>query len=826
MSNSKTHHFDWRKLEDKPDNWETLRKLINICNTADDVYSEKVETIQWNEDHLEIFKEQIIRRYGKEFAGLFPKEKDVIDTTHKTSKNGNKKGKNMVRERIHAETERKLVAKDLETIRFDKKSFYPTTTTFKNPSSFAFMIAEWNIMLAKNSEDMDNGTLVDAMISLDRICREEVHEDAPVLHKFFHGLNKLCEKLLTREEVFDELFVRHPEFMVIPFSQRRAGRVSLYTEQVRVITHVVDAVMANDPLLLGDRMPPGTGKTFLAVPLAQKLAALRCGKTLLFACNNMLVRTDVATLALLGKNLHLWMGRCDMSTGTEEFLVRPHKSCFPVNWKQVYKTNNENKTGNVLQQCMFYKTATGRFPDILVADLETCRALLMEPLLEDQFVAYIDEFISEYRANMIMIDIVKKLPKQSVLLSAILPRFEDMPSVQRHFKERHDAQDKHVVRIEANQLTISCTIVDKDGRVALPHHFIEGVEQIPLLIDRIRADPLIGRQYSPQQVFAMIDHIQQDLSGTGFLFQDWFPTISTIDHAQVRNYILELLQFVQDKPLTFEKMRTFRPVCMPSPEIGKIATRDSHFFEGKTLVITRACDRFSYLETIKKDLHDGAPDIHIMTEMAQKKKKDLERQLQLLEEYQKKGTGRVDKTDHIQNMNRLRDEIYATDHIRWPEKLIVNTPQHAQRYGHSLNRSAVIPILSSEYEAAFSDFLYTLMLSGIGVYDFSQCTEYQRRLTMKAINQLSFLFAGDEIVFGTNIEGLTHMFIDGAWADHVSRSVLLQCLGRSGRVGCSFESFIVVNSDATLQKIMSFIDLEDPDAMLFENALSAFTTTD
>lgn len=822
MSNSKTHHFDWRKLEDKPDNWETLRKLISICNTVEDIYSEKMDSMQWNEDHLDVFKDQIVRRYGKAFGGLFPKNVPQTDT-NKNSKN-NKKGKNNVRERIHAETDKKLISKDLETIRFDKKSYYPMTTTFKNATTFAFMIAEWNIMLALRSEEVGNGALVDAMISLDRICREEVLKDGCCerIQQFFNGLNKRCEKLLTRDEIFDELFVRHPELMVNPFSQKRAGRVALYTEQVRVITNVVDAVMANDALLLGDRMPPGTGKTFLAVPLAQKLAALRCGKTLLFACNNMLVRTDVATLALLGKNLHLWMGRCDTSTGTEEFLVRPHKSCFPVNWKQIYKTNDQNKTGSVLQQCMFYKTATGKFPDILVADLETCRSLLQEPLLQDQFVAYIDEFISEQKANRIMIDIVKNLPRQSVLLSAILPRFEDMPSVLTHFKNRHSANDDNVVRIEANQLTISCTIVDKDGKVALPHHFIEGVEQIPLLIDRIRADPLIGRQYSPQQVFAMIDHVQQDLKGTGFLFDDKFPTISMIDHAGVRNYVLELLEFVAGHPHIFEKMRTFRPQCMLPPDATKIATRDSNYYEGKTLVITRACDRFGILESIKSDLHAGAPDIHIMTDTAQKKKKELEKQLQLMQDYEKKGgsQARVDRTDHLQNMNRLRDEIYAADHVRWPERFIVNTPQHAKRYGHKLNRSAVIPILSSEYDTAFSDFLYTLMLSGIGVYDFSQCTEYQRRLTMKAVSQLSFLFAGDEIVFGTNIEGLTHMFIDGAWGDNVSRSVLLQCLGRSGRMGCSFESFIVVNSDATLQKIMSFIDLEDPDAMLFEQALS------
>ena len=87
---------------------------------------------------------------------------------------------------------------------------------------------------------------------------------------------------------------------------------------------------------------------------------------------------------------------------------------------------------------------------------------------------------------------------------------------------------------------------------------------------------------------------------------------------------------------------------------------------------------------------------------------------------------------------------------------------------------------------------------------------------MKLMKQLSFLFAGHEIVFGTNIDGLTHLFIDGNYGDVVSRNVLLQLCGRVGRVGHSYEALLVVNSDQTLHKIMDFIDPIDVDAQYFE----------
>lgn len=815
-----THHFDWKKLEEKPDNWETLRHLINICNNLDDVYTEQTNTNPlWNELCIQVFKEHVQTRYGRvteKFFTMVEKSHSKIHTQPK-----NKKSKNLLREKIQQETEKKLLEKDFGSIRFENGK--PTRTMFRISSVFYFMIAEWNIMLfcqRKQTSTFKKGLVVDAMISLDRIILEEIsiNPNIPtVIQSFFINLNENVQSLLPRSQVFQELFCNHPELMVNPFSQKRVGRMSLYNEQIKVLTQVMDAVMTGSPLLLGDRMPPGTGKTFLAVPLAQKLLALRCGKTLLFACHNPLVRMDVASLSLLGKSLHLWMGRYDNTSGSKEYLVRPHKSCFPTHWKQVYKTQDEKKTGDVYQQCMFYKNETGRFPDILVADLETCAEILRQDLLQHQFVAYIDEFVSDEYANTVMTEIIKNLPKQSILLSAILPRFEDMPSVIQHFKNRHSATNEHIVRIEANQLMISCTMVDPDGCSCLPHHFINHHDQLPVLIQRIREDPLIGRMYSPQQVFIMADHLQDDLEqDLNFHFR--FPTIGLIDHIKIRDYILDLLEYTITKPRVFYKMKEFRPSLMKKPSLTTITTEDSHHYQGKTLVITTSQDRFAILEKIKQVLHQDAPNLQIMLETMEKKKKELIKVLQNTRETQRSSSSsqKIDAVDQQQRITQLEEELSEVDHIHWPKDLIINTNAHAKRFHHQLSHYAVVPILSKEYEDAFSDFLLSFLLSGIGVYDFSQCTEYQRRLTMKAMKQLSFLFAGHEIVFGTNIDGLTHLFIDGNYGDNVSRNVLLQLCGRIGRIGHSYEALIVVNSQKTLETIMNFIDPMDEDAIFFE----------
>lgn len=812
-----THHFDWKKLEEKPDNWETLRHLINICNNVEDVYTEQTSTNPvWNNMCMEVFKDHLKTRYGKSIEKYFHMMETEQQKINQHQKN--KKSKNLLRQKIQQETEKKLLQKDFSAIRFENGK--PTRTMFRISSVFYFMIAEWNIMLlCQKIDTIKKGIIVDAMISLDRIILEEIsgNPDIPSsIQSFFTFLNEKIQNILPRNELFHELFCNHPELMVNPFSQKRVGRMSLYKEQIEVLTHVMDAVMTGSPLLLGDRMPPGTGKTFLAVPLAQKLLALRCGKTLLFACHNPLVRMDVASLSLLGKSLHLWMGRYDNTNGTNEYLVRPHKSCFPTHWKKVYKTQNEKKTGDVYQQCMFYKNETGRFPDILVADLETCAEILKNELLQQQFVAYIDEFVSDKYANTVMTDIVQHLPKQSILLSAILPRFQDMPSLIQHFKNRHSAMDQHVVRIESNQLMISCTLVDPDGCSCLPHHFISNHDQVPILIQRIREDPLIGRMYSPQQVFLMADHIQTDLEPP-LHFHHRFPTIGLIDHRKIRDYVLDLLDYTMTRPLLFSKMKSFRPILMKKPSLDTITTEESHHYQGKTLVITTPQDRFPILEKIKQSLHRDAPDLQVMLETMEKKKKELLKTITSTREIQRSTAQKVDAIDQQQRLTQLEEELCSADHIHWPKHLIVNTNAHARRFQHQLSHYAVVPILSKEYEDAFSDFLLSFLLSGIGVYDFSQCTEYQRRLTMKIMKQLSFLFAGHEIVFGTNIDGLTHLFIDGNYGDNVSRNVLLQLCGRIGRIGHSYEALIVVNSHKTLEKIMDFIDPIDVDALFFEN---------
>lgn len=74
---------------------------------------------------------------------------------------------------------------------------------------------------------------------------------------------------------------------------------------------------------------------------------------------------------------------------------------------------------------------------------------------------------------------------------------------------------------------------------------------------------------------------------------------------------------------------------------------------------------------------------------------------------------------------------------------------------------------------------------------------------MGMYDQLGFLCSGRDIVFGTNLPGLTNIFIEKDFAEKESISTLYQLMGRAGRMGKSFCASILLHSEKGIQKLMS-----------------------
>ena len=77
---------------------------------------------------------------------------------------------------------------------------------------------------------------------------------------------------------------------------------------------------------------------------------------------------------------------------------------------------------------------------------------------------------------------------------------------------------------------------------------------------------------------------------------------------------------------------------------------------------------------------------------------------------------------------------------------------------------------------------------------------------MKGYHSFAFLSSGKDIVYGTNLPGLVNIYIDKSFSDKNNISTIYQLMGRAGRPGRSYHANIFVNTEESVQKLLSMDD--------------------
>lgn len=799
--------FDWKKIENKPDNWETIRELIK------DAVKTKTKTKDkyWdNENVLDVFLE------------MYPDMKIWITAAPPSAKKTTTKKKDQIIEKQTIE----LIKNDIRRMTFDKKTQGIVNTNFTMDMTFVLMLLLWNFMFwerKRRNIAIQQVSMLDAVISLNRIHAEE--------REFFsERLTRAVDRALGDMNglidvaMYDCLF-HNPYLLIQSVADRRPRNVRLYKEQHEVLDLMTKAIQDDRPILLGNQMPTGTGKTMLAVPLAQKMFHMRLRKTLLFACSNELVNQDLASIALLADDLHLWLARLIRDEkNVVKVLLRPYKRCFPAVWKKVYKQDDKKKNGSIQDQWQFYTTATRRNPDIIIADLEACQEILkVAEEMENPFVAYIDEFISDERSNQLMKEIGKCLPRQSVIISAILPPFQDISRFVQGFCRRHDVSEEETVhRVDTAVVNISCAIINHEGRVCMPHHQVETIGDLRLLLREIRVNPRIRRAYTAKHVYYWSKSLVDYLRPEGMDFHSVFPNIGTLTNSRILDYAISLLEFMERNPDRIAVAKEYQPTVMETPSLQTIFTSQAHFYEGKTLIVADhiydkvvSCGESLFQPPIRWS--DLVIDAERRKESRQKALETLKKKTNKEKSSDSGKTVRMDATDMALTIARVEEMDTG---IQFPPVYVINSREHTMKHNQGeVTRPRQAVILSEEYNSAFEPDLNLLLSAGIGIYDIDRLSDYQRRLVMDKYSQLAFLCSGKEIVFGTNLPDLTNIFIDASFGEREHPNVLYQLMGRAGRLGRSYHANIVLNSAVTAAKILDFKSVAtDPVVIDFDMA--------
>ena len=813
--------FPWKRIENKPENSEDITRLIDDVNRRD--YSVKVEQ-----------SEMLLQKFIEQFDvnDFFEYKADEISAKDK------KKQKMSNKDKILEQSFLISVQKDFDLFTMDDKNLILQQNFIFKVNNYLYILWWCICLLKKNQEKkIKSLLLLDATISLNRLLNEGIITNEKYLVGF-EKVNRLMNALI-KDKHYNVLF-DNPKMLLHSSFESQDRKIQLYPEQRIVLDKIHSAIREGRPLLLGNQMPTGQGKTFLSVPLAKMLSMEKnklYKKCVIFSCSNDLVNMDVASSALCGNELHLWLGKTFV---VEEFskqqnkmirakkvVIRPYKRCYPLNWKKIYKQNDEEKLSTIEKQWAYYVKVTQKVPDILVCDLESCAEILkVQHKLMDSFeygddsplVGYIDEYVSDYKSNILTAKISEYLPKQTVLLSSILPKFENINSVVEHFCNTYNTTyEEACVRVCSADVNIPCVIIDPEGYIRLPHHNIQDENELGQLIIEMNSNPRIRRLYSPKHTYFWIKTISH-LLPKKLQFQKRFPNIGSINLRDINTYVIKVLLFLLDNFSLLEQFKMYRPKYMDNVELEKIFESQSKFYEGKTLLITN--DSIKKMGEITQNLYktNNYQKIEKLIKERDNERKKLQKKQLILKSKNKttkkniegktSKTFKVDKVDMINENADIGDEIFSNI-VKIHSEFVLNSKEHFKRFNGNdkqLFERENTMYLDDEYFSSFSDEHVYNLFSGILLYEKDKQTDYQRNLLMRVYNQILFFCSGIDVVYGTNLSSLENIFIDDDFAKNVTIPTLYQLMGRVGRIGRSYHANIITNSENTIQKLFSLDD--------------------
>lgn len=823
--------FPWQRIQVKPENAENVTHLIEKVSTIHLPLKERKEEVKQSDNYLESFISHF--HFEDWFEG--------VNFEKKESKKKNNAQK------IRDNNEKLVIAKELALFVLDDKHCIQERA-FQFPISIYLYIFYWAATIYQrllNKKEVKRIVILDVIISLNRILKKGALTNPNYLIGF-EKANQKFNKIIS-QKYYDLLF-ENPILMNQCSFQQRNKEIALYPEQELILKTINSAVEQDKPLLIGNEMPTGQGKSFLAVLLAKMFCIQKHSKfdkkCVLFACPNELVNEDIAANTLMGNDIHLWMAKyvlteCTELRGNEKVkvkkpivLVRPYKRCFPSTWKKVYRSNKEEeekvKTSDVAGQWNFYKKHTGRIPDIVVADLKACELLLQSnEALGSPFVLYLDEFNTTREDNLQIAKICPYMPKQTVLLSSILPKFNYIQSIVEHFCEKFlTTKEECLHRVCSADVSVPCVIVDSEGKIRLPHNEIQVLEDLEQLVREMKTNPRIRRIYSPKHVYYWAESLKEILPEE-LQFSKTFPDIGSVNLRNTIDYASKLLEFWLSCFELKEKFQEYRPLyCSNQIDIEKIFTKDSFLYEGRTLLITN--DIVNDLSRLTTELYsDISKNGKLVTPSTRFVKFDrlIDKRDKIISLKEKKidalkggniNKGKINgiKTSKLDQMMKL-DELNTNfsssggEDVEIEKDFVINSQEHFKKFHKDEKANFKFRnghIFNDDYFTAFNDLQLYQMYSGIGTYDKKTQTEYQRDLVMKAYNSYAFLSSGKDIVYGTNLPGLVNIYIDKSFSSTNTISTIYQLMGRAGRPGRSYHANIFVNDENSVKKLLSMDD--------------------
>jgi hypothetical protein len=809
--------FPWESIrvlcEEEQHSFLKNKLIESVVSINKDSINQKLQLLQPN---------SLLKRFAERFEckTIVPGELFESSSLITNKKKVNpKKKKGIDVEKTKLENEILFQDKDFNQFFLQKGLKLKQGQIFTYPVNHYLYLLYWCIEIIRSikaKKSVPPTSILDACISLDRFLQTKQLTN----ESYFIAFNKVqknMNKLINAQ--FYSLFFQNPYLLTKSSFESIGSEIKLHPEQQEMILDLLAAIGSNRPLLYGNQHSTGNGKTFCAAPMSKILSIEFPKKVLLFACSNELVRNSLASDVLQSNNPNLWLAKQSFVVNKDnsrkaQFLIRPHKSSYPNNWKKIYNADDDRKIGNISKQFDFFHRVTGRYPTMIIADLPSCLELLkFNEVLGYPFVGYIDEFITTEEDAKIMGEIAFHFPKQTVILSSVLPRFQNMPSVVEVFCSKYKTDvESSCKRVSSYNIKIPAAIIDKNGYVAFPHHFIKSEDELNMLIDNLSNNPRLRRSYPAMYVYQFSQIIKEELP-EALHFQTMFPTIGSINQNDITQYVIMLLEFLMGNFHLLNLFQNYKPrKLVEKVNTDDIFTRSSFLFDtdaGKTLCIFS--EPTKAVHELTMELFEGREKLSSILKKHDMMKKEIEQKIKSKEKKktQQQSSSTFDKKLNEEDTQDLKTEM-ETMRVGIAENMIINHTDHFHRF-HSREEDRQPPLCISYKEICLPEENYDIfseqqlyeLFSTIGVYDNIQQSKYQRESLMKLYNQISFFCAGKAIIYGTNLSSLVNVYIPKEFADTCSTTELYQLIGRVGRCNTSSHATIFTTDDLTLERLLS-----------------------
>lgn len=824
---SESKSVNWKSISSKPITDPVITALFSeadelFINTPKEVLSQTNRPLKGLIESFNVF----LQKNKIKFSFTVP---SIIEEKSSSKKKTLSKKDIILQQSKEANFKKEI---DIFLSSLDIRNNYPTLMK-KSVESFLNILNWACYLLTNKKKTIDLSIYLDCAISLYRAIEDSSFLTEDLIRESLDVLCKIQEVITLRKPTQSAMleFISNNKIFILDsfWDKGKPKSVSLYEKQKEIISLISSNL--NSKKFIFFQMPPANGKTIISGIIAKVIVHKNKEnlksiphykkKILLYICYNTLVRNQVMTLCTTHNvDLKAWIAATypDKENGVVKTFLKPYKSCYPDWGRKNMRTKYEEKvyrstawkkySENIHDQWEYYINDTRPIasqnrevedylnaentPEMIISDLESAYKLLSE--FPDTFVTYFDEAFAASE-----LDVTARIMSVmgfSVLVSATLAKQEEIPTVINDFKCRHNIEDDSFIHVINSDIQhISATFIDPTGHIYAPHYSVENADLLADFITNLEKTPLIKRGYSPEVVFDMSSKINDNLPPE-LKFSNVFKYFGEISHTSLRDYAVNMLKYISDTGDNdlYQTLISDRRLKIPNMDVNSIFTNSSIHYHGSRALHVATSQTFdAHVESISSDFLSGSPKLSSVFSKYEREYEIIKSQIASLER-----NGNKDSESEIIQLESDLSNI----RLEWPREFIMNSLQHATKFGNSKIVSPITDTFSSSKEdlSLLDDTRSKLFLSGISTYQPEKFSDLELDLFLKYKDRFKFILSSPSIVYGTNIS-LTIIDIDSSFLQDCSKNILYQLIGRAGRKGRSSEAEVIFRNQEMIDII-------------------------